>query len=351
MKHSLLLALFAVATLASAQTTQAPTKDWSFAVSGDSRNCGDFVMPVIAADVRAEGDQFYWHLGDFRALYEVDQDMKALHGGNLDKEEYLAHAWEDFRAHQLASFGDLPVFLGRGNHENVRPYNRARYVEFFSNDLNRPEIAAQRTADGPGAAPIGPWYHWVRSSVDFITLDNADREEFSDAQLKWLRGVLDRDTKAGSGIRAIVIGMHEALPHSTGSEHAMDDWSLGEHTGELVYHWLYDAQAAGKHVYVISSHSHYYSPNTYDTHYWKQYSATVLPGLIIGLAGAHRYALPKGADPQAREDIYGYMQATVHPDGTIDFALHTISEDEMMKDKWPEAPAEAIHECYVHNFN
>ena len=29
-------------------------------------------------------------------------------------------------------------------------------------------------------------------------------------------------------------GMHEALPHSTGAEHAMDDWDLGMRTGELV---------------------------------------------------------------------------------------------------------------------
>ncbi len=351
MKSTLLLALLAAAAFSPAQTAPNAAKDWSFAVSGDSRNCGDFVMPAIAAEVRAEGDQFYWHLGDFRALYDVDQDMKAMHGGSLGKEEYLGHAWEDFRTHQLASFGSLPVFIGRGNHENVSPYNRKRYVEFFDSDLNRPEISAQRAADGNGAAPVGPWYHWVHEGVDFITLDNADLNEFSDAQLKWLRGVLDRDLKAGSPIRAIVVGMHEALPHSTGAEHAMDDWTLGERSGEMVYHWLYGAQAAGKHVYVISSHSHYYSPNTYNTSYWKQYSSTVLPGLIIGLAGAHRYALPKGADPAAREDVYGYVQATVHADGAIDFALHVISEDEMMKNKWPEAPAEAIHECVVHNFN
>jgi hypothetical protein len=29
--------------------------NWSFAVSGDSRNCGDIVMPGIAEGVRADG--------------------------------------------------------------------------------------------------------------------------------------------------------------------------------------------------------------------------------------------------------------------------------------------------------
>src|SRR5215475_16145893 len=47
----------------------------SFAVSGDSRNCGDIVMPGIAAGVRSDHAKFYWHLGDFRANYDFDQDL------------------------------------------------------------------------------------------------------------------------------------------------------------------------------------------------------------------------------------------------------------------------------------
>src|SRR5579862_3364204 len=49
---------------------------WYFAVSGDSRNCGDVVMPAIAAGVIQSGASFYWHLGDFRAIYEFDEDMQ-----------------------------------------------------------------------------------------------------------------------------------------------------------------------------------------------------------------------------------------------------------------------------------
>ena len=143
--------------------------------------------------------------------------------------------------------------------------------------------------------------------------------------------------------------MHEALPHSTGSEHAMDDWLRGNSSGELVYHWLYDAQSAGKHVYIFASHSHYYSPNVFNSPYWKQYSKDVVPGWIIGSAGAHRYKLPRAAEPTAREHIYGYMQGTVNPDGTVNFSLHELSEDDLIKYKWPNAPLDAIHECYVHN--
>ena len=347
----LALAFAPVPAKAQPAPTQPAVGEWSFAVSGDSRNCGDFVMPAIAAKVKAENDVFYWHLGDFRWISEPDQDLIAMeHAGNpFSKEAYHKVAWDDFLTHQMASFGSFPVFLGRGNHEDVKPMTREGYIEKFSSFLNRPEIEEQRKADGANAAPVGPWYHWTRDGVDFITLDNATREEFSDAQLHWLRSVLDRDLAPNSGIHTIVAGMHEELPHSTGSEHAMDDWDLGLHTGELVYTWFYDAQAAGKHVYVIASHSHYYSPNVFNTPYWKQHSSMVVPGWIIGAAGAHRYQLPKHADKRAKAHIYGFLQGTVHADGSIDFTLRELSENDLVQSKWPNAPLDAIHECYVHN--
>ncbi len=52
-----------------------PAPVFKFAVSGDSRNCGDIVMPAIAASVLKSGANFYWHLGDFRAIYDFDEDM------------------------------------------------------------------------------------------------------------------------------------------------------------------------------------------------------------------------------------------------------------------------------------
>jgi hypothetical protein len=129
----------------------------------------------------------------------------------------------------------------------------------------------------------------------------------------------------------------------------MDDWELGVHTGEMVYRWFYDAQVSGKHVYLIASHSHYYSPDIFNTPYWKLHTKKIVPGWIIGTAGAHRYLLPKEADKASKTFVYGYMKGTVHADGTIDFALHELSEDDLMKAKWPNAPAAAIHECFIHN--
>jgi hypothetical protein len=322
---------------------------WTFAVSGDSRNCGDFVMPAIASKVKAENDTFYWHLGDFRWMTMPDQDMEAMETGrSLFHIAYQRHAWDDFLKHQMGAFGSFPVFLGRGNHENVYPMTRESYIAKFSNFLSRAEIAAQRKADGGGTGPLESWYHWTRDGVDFITLDNASREEFSDAQLDWLRAVLDRDLAPHSGIRTIVAGMHEALPHSTGLKHAMDDWDRGVRTGEQVYAWFFEAQSAGKHVYLIASHSHYYAPNVFATPYWTQ-QGKVIPGWIIGLAGAHRYNLPAGTDKASETNVYGYMQGTVHADGTVDFALHKLSENDLIQSKWPNAPLDAIHECVIHN--
>ena len=71
---------FALAAIAGIAAAQAPTSTgtWTFAVSGDSRDCGDFVVPAIATKVKAEKDLFYWHLGDFRNIKKQDQDLVSM---------------------------------------------------------------------------------------------------------------------------------------------------------------------------------------------------------------------------------------------------------------------------------
>jgi hypothetical protein len=164
LKQHATLPLFAAAALALASAwsyAQTAASPWSFAVSGDSRNCGDFVVPAIAAEVKAEDDVFYWHLGDFRAMGSPDQDMAAMQpaGVTLSKIDYLQRAWDDFLDRQMAPFGSLPVFLGRGNHEVNKPMTRDGYIAKFTSFLSRPEIEAQRRADGAEADPHQPWYH------------------------------------------------------------------------------------------------------------------------------------------------------------------------------------------------
>lgn len=338
------------------QTSGVPGRTaWTFAVSGDSRNCGDLVMPAIAARVKAEGDAFYWHLGDLRAIYTQDEDLVSMEPADvapLSLAEYAEVAWDDFLVHQMGPFGDLPVFLGRGNHEAIAPMTRDRFNAKFSAYLNRPEIVLQNRADkaafGAAAPPSSPWYHFVRNGVDFITLDNSTTDEFSDAQLTWLRALLQRDQDPKSGVTTIVAGMHEALPHSSSPGHSMDDWYRGTTTGEVVYRWFAEAHKAGKHVYLLASHSHFYSPDVYDTPFWKK-EDIVLPGTIIGSAGAQRYLLPDTASRDSVTNIYGYLKATVREDGTVRFALEQISKEEMIAVKWPSAPMSQIDFCVEQN--
>src|SRR4051794_17658821 len=164
---------FAPALIPTVAMSQGADATWTFAVSGDSRNCGDFVMPAIAARVKAEKDAFYWHLGDFRVMSkQPDQDMAAMEpaGKQLTTDEYYQTAWDDFLKRQMAAFAPLPVFLGRGNHDAHPPMTRDGYTAKFWPFLDRPEIAAQRKQDGQDAAPVGPWYHWVENGLDFITM-------------------------------------------------------------------------------------------------------------------------------------------------------------------------------------
>src|SRR5471032_1801012 len=99
---SLLAALLAAASAAPAEGT------WRFAVSGDSRNCGDVVVPAIAAGAKKDGAKFYWHLGDLRAIYTFDQDMLAERGGEMSIAGYEKEAWNDFIENQIAPFGGMP---------------------------------------------------------------------------------------------------------------------------------------------------------------------------------------------------------------------------------------------------
>ena len=88
---------------------------WTFAVSGDSRNCGDVVMPAIAADAIKNNVAFYWHLGDLRKISGPDQDFvqeSALAGNPTDLADYENHAWDDFVENQIKPWGDTPFFLG-----------------------------------------------------------------------------------------------------------------------------------------------------------------------------------------------------------------------------------------------
>lgn len=368
---------------------------WRFIVSGDSRNCGDVIVPAIAAhSTAAFQPSFYWHLGDLRAIYKIDEDMayaEVKNGRYLACENYLNRAWPDFIDHQIAPFGSTPFYLGIGNHEVIPPkgyakgspeilkpeVNSAQFTAQFAGWLLAPAIKEQRLqdkdCDAPSAADAGAkkadatakqectilprnYYHWIQGGVDFIYLDNASNI-FGSKQINWFHTTLVNARK-NDDVRSIVVGMHEALPGSISSDHAMcDDTKKSDQTytdscndGKKVYQELLDFQSAGpkKYVYLLASHSHYYMKGIFNT----KPEAERLSGWIVGTAGAVRYSLPKNppAKPDdARTNVYGYLLGTVKPNGEIEFKFQEIKESDIPREASRRYPESLVHWCFAHN--
>jgi hypothetical protein len=340
-----------------ASDSKESSESWTFAVAGDSRNCGDVVMPAIAADATKRDVVFYWHLGDLRKISGPDQDLlqeSAIAGRPSDLADYENRAWDDFFENQMKPWGDVPFFLGIGNHETTPPKSREAFVNQFHKYLDRPELKAQRLKDDPKATQPRTYFHWTRDGVDFIYLDNATNDQFDAAQMKWIEGVLDGDRK-DNAIRTLVVGMHEALPESISTNHSMNEYPSGIETGRRVYALLLETQNdAHKIVYVLSSHSHYFMEGIFNTPYWKA-NGGVLPGWIVGTAGAERYRLPPAAGDAkaAKTDVYGYLLATVNPAGeprgTIQFKFEEFHEDNIPADVVQRFTKPFVHECFVGN--
>ena len=341
-------------SLVGAPCGQAQDHTWKFAVSGDSRNCGDVVMPAIAAGVRQSGAKFYWHLGDLRAIFMEDEDIahQPEHLAKpLTKDEYQAMAWYDFRKSQMNPFGRIPFFLGMGNHETIAPKDHAAFVAEFSRELDTPKLRAQRRKDDPADLRPTSYYHWIERGVDFFNLDNATGNDFGAGQVDWFEKVLRRDA-ADPKIRTFVIGMHEALPESISKDHAMDQSPGGIESGLRVYHDLLDVQSRGRQrVYVLASHSHYYMEDTFNTDYWHAHGG-VLPGWIVGTAGAELYDLPgpeAGTPRDALQRIYGYLVGTVHGDGEIRFDFHRLGESDVPAAVTSRYTPDFVDWCFTKN--
>jgi len=346
---------------------------WRFVVSGDSRNCGDVVMPAIATCANSDNAQFYWHLGDLRAIYDFDDDMlqeSKVANTHLTISGYEKNAWDDFYKHQLVPFENTPFYLGIGNHETISPKTRCEFAKRFSALLDKPELQGGKSAIPNQSAPTGTkptgskgttgnaaetgsdtlkacvkgcedcepsesktYYHWVKSGVDFIYLDNATNDQFDEKQLTWFDGVIKEDGDSKE-TQTIVVGMHKALPWSVSCDHSMNESPTGIESGVRVYQSLLGLQQKGKKVYVLASHSHFYMKDIFNTKHWGTgKNAGVLPGWIVGTAGAQRYPLPKSADlAKSRTNVYGYLLGRVFADGRIDFEFTELKVSDVPQD-------------------
>jgi hypothetical protein len=334
---------------------QAQPKSWQFVFSGDSRNCGDVVMPTIAQDMAKTEAQFYWHLGDLRAISDFDEDIMNRAGAKRPSiTGYETGVWQDMIENQINKF-KVPFFLGIGNHETAFPKTRADYLIQFADWLNMSPLKEQRLKDDPNDHKLRAYFHWQRDGVDFVYLDNATTDQFDAAQMAWFKKVMDR-ADADPAITTVVVGMHEALPDSLSFDHSMSDYPSGVESGRLVYKRLLKSQNEGhKIVYALASHSHFLMSNIFESDYWKA-NGGVLPGYIVGTAGAQRYKLPPNAEkysPIAKTNIYGYMLVTVNPPGqpvgSMKFDYHELKESDVPAEVQTKFGAELVHWCFEKN--
>lgn len=349
---SLLVLIAAISMGLSAQDQAAlnssSSGNWKFAVSGDSRNCGNIVMPAIAQAVLKGGAAFYWHLGDYRAIYTFDEDFRQANPNAMIR-DYLNGAWPDFIQHQLKPFGDLPVFLALGNHELIPPKSRADAIQQFADWFDAPVLQRQRLADNPADHLLKTYYHWIDRGVDFITMDNASPDQFDVNQMTWFTSILHAAAR-NPDIRTVVLGMHASLPDGLSTGHSMNDSAQEQASGRQVYTQLVKfRRTTKKKVYVLASHSHFVLNNIYATACHT--GDNVLPGWIMGSAGAVRYRLPqdhKAADV-AMTDVYGYLLATVSRDGTIRFEFRQINEPDVPAEVVNEFSRQQVHWCFAEN--
>jgi len=349
--------VFASLSMPMAQRTLAQQGNngaWRFVVSGDSRNCGDVVMPAIAETAKKNQAAFYWHLGDLRADYNIDEDI--LHEPEhlakpLTTDEYLGIAWQDFIDSQIAPFGSIPFFVGIGNHEIMPPAKtRESFLLQFADWIDSPVLRAQRLKDFSDDRALKTYYHWIDRGIAFYNLDNATGEQFDSAQIAWFEQVLEKD-EANPDVKTIVVGMHKALSESISKGHSMDESPAGTTSGRRVYGDLLRAQnGRNKRVYVLASHSHYYMDGIFNTDYWMK-NGGVLQGYIVGTAGAQLYAPPpNSADAHGSLfNTYGSLVGTVQPSGEINFEFQKIQESDIPASVNSRYGKEFVHWCFTQN--
>jgi hypothetical protein len=162
-------------------------------------------------------------------------------------------------------------------------------------------------------------------------------------------------------VQSIVLGMHKALPDSISYTHSMSEAMniTSISSGREVYRELLKAQnEAHKHIYIIGSHSHFFMDNTFNTNFWKG-NGGVLPGWIVGTAGAQRYALPedwRSAD-LAIQHVYGYLLGIVNPranegeapDGRIRFEFKLLNKSDVPAPVEKRFSPELVDFCFDQN--
>jgi hypothetical protein len=93
-------------------------------------------------------------------------------GEVLSCDNYQRRAWNDFVENQIAPFGNVPFYVGIGNHEVIPPKSEDGFKRHFFDWLNLPALQQHRQLDREPLLPEA-YFHWIQGGVDFIYLDNA----------------------------------------------------------------------------------------------------------------------------------------------------------------------------------
>jgi len=88
----------------------------------------------------------------------------------------------------------------------------------------------------------------------------------------------------------------------------------------------------------------------FNTAYWKQHGG-VLPGWIVGTAGAVRYGLPPNSSDAhgAMTNVYGSLVGTVQPGGEINFKFEKLEEKDIPETVVGRYGHDFVHWCFTEN--
>ena len=145
--------------------------------------------------------------------------------------------------------------------------------------------------------------------------------------------------------------MHDALPDSISAGHSMNESAQMEQSGRRVYRDLLAFRSkTKKYVYVLASHSHFLVEDAYNDACHPS-ADSLLPGWIVGTAGAIRYRLPAnlGAAKQARTDVYGYLLGTVQANGEIRFAFKEVKSSDIPSRVLERYGSKQVQACFEEN--
>ena len=210
---------------------QAPAQpaSWYFAVSGDSRDCGDLVMPKIARMIETRRGQapatFYWHLGDFRRMYETDCDILKKDNpaagcksprpegvpGSDAMGRYVDAAWDilwraSWRSRRPAGFLGSATTSSRRAHPRRLPAQVPALADAsrsFQRQKDYPTAAAAtRTTTSSAAA-------WISSRSTMPAVPST--------RIRWSGSAGCSPPTPGTGCRAIAVGLHAAFLTANGA--------------------------------------------------------------------------------------------------------------------------------------